>query len=152
MGMSRRKKIVLGLVFSKTFLLGSSPFLYLALLFGPRAQFFSIEPRPDASFAGPKIGGLYKIVDEAVMDPIDRIAIAGALFLSDLSDPVLIHAACFDPRHALRLTGFEVAVCVHCLGIDRWSVTGKSQGGMGPVGGPVWEWVRQRHHLKAPAN
>lgn len=149
--MTRRKKIVLGLILAKTFLLGSSPFLYLSLLFGPNAQFVSIDPRPEPTTPGPKIGGFYAIVDQAPLDPLDRLAVAAALFLGDLSDPILIRAGCFDPRHGLRLPGFEVAVCVHCLGITRWSVTGESQGGVGPLGGFVWEWVRQRHHLKPPA-
>lgn len=151
---SRRKKIVLGifLILGKTFLFGSSPFLYLDVLFGSRAQFVSIEPRPDRDFEGPKIGGDYKIVDEASMDAVDRVSVATALFLGDLSNPVIFGAGCFDPRHGLRLNGYEVAVCVHCLGIVRWSATGNSQGGIGPLGGAIWEWVRQRHHLKPPQN
>lgn len=150
--MTRRKKIVLGLVCAKTFLFGSSPFLYLALLFGPQAQFFSIDPWPRTQDQTPgrRVGGEYRIIDEARLDPVDRIALAGGLFLGDLSDLIIFRAACFDPRHALRLTGFDVAVCVHCGGIVRWSITGESYTGIGPLGGPVWEWVRKRHNLKPP--
>ena len=82
--MTRRKKIVLGLILAKTFLLGSSPFLYLSLLFGPNAQFVSIDPRPEPTTPGPKIGGFYAIVDQAPLDPLDRLAVAAALFLGDL--------------------------------------------------------------------
>lgn len=98
-----------------------------------------------------QVGGEYRIIDEAELDPVDRIALAGGLFLGDLSD-LIIFAPLVDPRHALRLTGFDVAVCVHCGGIVRWSITGESYTGIGPLGGPVWEWVRKRHNLKPRFN
>ena len=41
---------------------------------------------------GPKISGCYRIIDEAHLHPVARIALATCLFLCHLSDPIVIRA------------------------------------------------------------
>lgn len=104
---------------------------------------FSIDPRRPASLEAARENSVsvfhgYKILGQTeVSDPAARRVLNQALRRSVHENAADLHAMCFNPRHAIRLTHssrrYDVLMCFECLAAIVWS-DGEQTGRFGPSG------------------
>lgn len=97
-----RRKILLSLLtlaLLKVLLFGVPLWVYPELMFSSKATFYTLDPHgvipgQPVSADGRERLGDYPVVAQCTITLLDRCSLLG-----QLSDPVIIGAACFDPRH-----------------------------------------------------
>jgi hypothetical protein len=82
----------------------------------PKAILYSLEPITEPNPPGPKLHG-FKILGRTNLDQKQTVAAVNA-FKVAISDCGRASVACFDPRHALRLTKdgqtYDLLLCYAC--------------------------------------
>ena len=139
----------------KLLFFGVSTRLYLLALFSSNVTFYSLEPnryRPVSGQPRPECLQDFPILGSCPVTPTDRVLLAIGLLLGQMTDPVVIHVRCFNPRHGLRLGDFELLVCFECMRVVEVQGQDRASSGITSLGQPLWEWVRQRHTLPSSKN
>src|SRR5437763_12282928 len=92
------------------------PELDAALNEASKSVLYSLEPMTEANPPGPKLHG-FKILGKTILDQKKTIAAINA-FKAAISDCGRSSMACFDPRHALRVTRggrtYDLLLCYEC--------------------------------------